>query len=195
MKNVSHVGIILAALLATVAGSACHPHNRRMPKASEPTSTGSDTSDRDRTRTEPADNNGGDIRAIGNDGLTGRDIANVADSGEGGPLADIRFDYDSSALTAAAQQTLTGHAAWLKDHAREHVALEGHCDERGTVEYNLALGEQRARAVYDYLVGLGVPASQMQTVSFGKERPLDTGHTEDSWAKNRRVHFAVGASR
>ena len=83
------------------------------------------------------------------------------------------------------------NAAWLQAHRQAKVLVEGHCDERGTVEYNLALGEQRARAARDSLVGLGVAAERLRTVSYGKERPLDPASSEVAWAKNRRAHFTV----
>lgn len=186
-----------AILLLSVVGAGCH-HNHKRPPVTVATPPAASTPDPNarRPRTEPLDT-GRDVQPIGNDGLSGRDIAGrdlAADSGEGGPLADVRFDLDSSTLNPAAQQLLTAHARWLKD-TRRAVVVEGHCDERGSVEYNLALGEQRARAVYDYLINLGIPASQMKTTSLGKERPLDTGHTEEAWAKNRRAHFAVEDAR
>jgi peptidoglycan-associated lipoprotein len=139
---------------------------------------------------------GGDgIRPIQGEGGIGSDIGSSSGTGltgeEASPLADVRFELDSAALTAQAQAQLQQHAAWLQAHPRAQVAVQGHCDERGTVEYNLALGEQRARAVYDYLTNLGVARARLSTVSFGKERPLDEGHSEEAWAKNRRVHFAV----
>ncbi|HKB42421.1 MAG TPA: peptidoglycan-associated lipoprotein Pal [Gemmataceae bacterium] len=112
-------------------------------------------------------------------------------TGEGGPLEDIHFEYDSAALTDQARAILERHAAWMKSHSGLKVVVEGHCDERGTVEYNLALGDQRARAARDYLVNLGVPGSQLTATSFGKERPLDPASNEAAWAKNRRGHFAV----
>jgi peptidoglycan-associated lipoprotein len=112
-------------------------------------------------------------------------------SGEGGPLDDVHFDYDSATLTDAARATLERHAVWLQARRSAKVTVEGHCDERGTVDYNLALGDQRARAVRDYLVSLGVAADRLQTVSLGKERPLDTGANEAAWARNRRAHFVV----
>lgn len=110
---------------------------------------------------------------------------------ESSPLADIHFDFDQSALTEEARAILGKHATWLQGHPGVRVAVEGHCDERGTVEYNLALGDQRAKAARDYLANLGVPAERLAAVSFGKERPLDPGHSEEAWARNRRAHFAV----
>ncbi|HUL80319.1 MAG TPA: peptidoglycan-associated lipoprotein Pal [Vicinamibacteria bacterium] len=133
-----------------------------------------------------------DLRAMKGEGAEGRDIAGgAAGPEEASPLADIHFELDSAALTDASRATLEKHALWLQGHREAKVTVEGHCDERGTVEYNLALGEQRARATRDYLVSLGVAAGRLRAVSFGKERPLDTGTGEAAWAKNRRAHFAV----
>lgn len=186
MKTSLCVRAAWAVLLLSALATGCRHHAKR-PPVTTPTSPSSGGNQGSRTTppTEALDNNG-DLRI--SDGMRSGDIA--PDSGEGGPLSDVRFDLDSAALNASAQQLLSAHSRWLKDTHRPAV-LEGHCDERGTIEYNLALGEQRARAVYDYLVNLGVPASQMKTVSLGKERPFDPGHSEDAWAKNRRVHFAV----
>jgi len=104
---------------------------------------------------------------------------------------DIHFDYDSSELTAAAKTLLKDKAAWLNENATAAVTVEGHCDERGTTEYNLALGERRATSVKAYLVDLGIAAARMNTVSYGEEKPVDTGKTELAYSMNRRAHFAV----
>lgn len=104
---------------------------------------------------------------------------------------DVHFDFDSSELTAAAKALLKDKAAWLTENASASVTIEGHCDERGTTEYNLALGDRRATSVKAYLVDLGIAAARMNTISFGEEKPVDTGKTEIAWAMNRRAHFAV----
>jgi peptidoglycan-associated lipoprotein len=132
---------------------------------------------------------GPDVR-LDSDSTSGQDITYSDASGEGGPLADIYFEYDQSNITDAARATLAQHATWLKAH-HVAVAVEGHCDERGTVDYNLALGDRRAQAVRDYLVSLGVAKERLSAISLGKERPVDPGHTEAAWAKNRRAHFRV----
>jgi peptidoglycan-associated lipoprotein len=136
---------------------------------------------------------GPDVRAVGNEGATGSDLStsSLTGSGEGGPLADIHFELDSSTLSEQARGILEKHALWLQGQRGRHVTIEGHCDERGTTEYNLALGEQRARATRDYLASLGVAGDRMKIVSFGKERPLATGSDEASFAQNRRAHFDV----
>jgi len=143
--------------------------------------------------TQPLDR-GPDVGAVEGGAATGTDIEgsySATSSTEGGPLADVRFDLDSAALTDDARAILERHALWLQGRRDARVTIEGHCDERGTVEYNLALGEQRARAVRDYLVSLGVSGDRLRSVSFGKERPLDPAATEEAYSKNRRAHFVV----
>ena len=101
-------------------------------------------------------------------------------------IGSVYFEFDKYDLGSDARSTLATNAQWLKSHPDIKIRVEGNCDERGTVEYNLALGEKRANAVKDYYVSLGIPAGRIQTVSYGKERPLDPGHNEEAWAKNRR---------
>lgn len=113
----------------------------------------------------------------------------VADAG--GPLADVNYAFDSYALDAAAKANLDSNAAWLKEHSDKSVQIEGHCDERGTNEYNMVLGMNRARSSFDYLRSLGISGDRMGTVSYGEELPLDPRHNEEAWAKNRRAHFNV----
>ncbi len=104
---------------------------------------------------------------------------------------DIRFAFDKSIIEPAARETLKKLADWLLKSKNYALAIEGHCDERGTVEYNLALGQRRAEASMKYLVDLGVNKADIATISYGKERPLDPGHNEEAWAKNRRANFTV----
>lgn len=107
------------------------------------------------------------------------------------PLKDINFDFDKYNITPVAQGILKENAAWLKANAAAKVQIEGHCDERGTSEYNMALGNRRAKSTFDYMKGLGIDAGRMSTVSYGKELPLDPRHNEEAWAKNRRAHFNI----
>lgn len=107
-----------------------------------------------------------------------------------GAFRDVHFDYDSSAVTDTARQEIEYNVQVLQANRDVKIQLEGHCDERGTAEYNLALGNQRARAVSDVLVSFGIPASRVSAISYGEEVPLDPGHSEAAWAKNRRVHFS-----
>jgi peptidoglycan-associated lipoprotein len=104
---------------------------------------------------------------------------------------DVLFDFDQSALREDGKRICQDVAAYMKGHPRSTLLIEGHCDERGTAEYNLALGDRRATAVKNYLVSLGVSKGALSTVSFGKERPLDPGHNEGAWARNRRAHFIL----
>ena len=104
-------------------------------------------------------------------------------------LADAFFDFDDAGLRNDAKTSLENNARFLEQNSGAAVVIEGHCDERGSVEYNLALGERRAKAAREYLVAYGIQASRLTTISYGKERPFDSGHDEDSWAKNRRAHF------
>lgn len=113
-------------------------------------------------------------------------------AGEGTVLRDVHFPFDSDELDDAGREALDGNVAWLTDNAKTRVELEGHCDSRGTVEYNLALGARRARAVQEYLVGQGIAPERLTTNSYGKELPVCREETEACWARNRRVHFATG---
>ena len=106
-------------------------------------------------------------------------------------LRDINFQFDQYALTDDAKATLDELGQALKANPQFAVTIEGHADERGTVEYNLALGERRSRAAFDYLVALGVPADRMKSVSYGKEVPICRESSEECWARNRRDHFTV----
>jgi peptidoglycan-associated lipoprotein len=106
-----------------------------------------------------------------------------------GALKRVNFDFDKYDLRADAIRILGDDAATIKQHSQFKVRIEGHCDERGTVEYNLALGEKRARATRDYLVSLGTPSGRVSIVSFGKERALDPGHNEQAWSMNRRAEL------
>jgi peptidoglycan-associated lipoprotein len=110
-----------------------------------------------------------------------------------GSLKDIRFDFDKYEIRAADAKILDANAAWLKTNGGVQVLIEGHCDERGTLEYNLALGDRRAKAAMAYLVGRGVGASRMRGISYGEERPVCTAHDESCWAMNRRDHFLGSA--
>ncbi len=105
-------------------------------------------------------------------------------------IEDVFFDFDKYDLNDEAMRTLSGNSRVLREHPQVVVMIEGHCDERGTVEYNLALGEKRALAVRDYLSSLGVPSKQLRTTSYGENKPFAVGHSETAWAQNRRAHFS-----
>ena len=110
---------------------------------------------------------------------------------QGKVFSDIHFEYDQYRVLDRDVYTLEGVAAWMRENPDARVLIEGHCDERGTNEYNMALGEQRALAARRYLVGLGIDSGRLTTISYGEERPIAFGSAEDAWSQNRRGHFAV----
>lgn len=116
-----------------------------------------------------------------------------SDSGKAGPLKTVFFSYDSSTLSSDAKAALENNANFLKNNSSVEVQIEGHCDERGGVQYNIALGDKRAKAVKNYLVALGVSASKITVISYGKERPVAFGHDDGAWGQNRRANFVVTA--
>lgn len=113
----------------------------------------------------------------------------MADAGS--PLKDIFFDFDKSSIRDDARPNLSEDIQWLKANSTAKITIEGHCDERGTAEYNLGLGERRAKATMDYLVTGGIDAKRIKMISYGKERPFVLGHDESAWKWNRRGHFVV----
>jgi peptidoglycan-associated lipoprotein len=127
---------------------------------------------------------------IKEDAMTSRSLD---DLNRDSPLKPVFFDYDSAEVDAQGQAVLDADAALLKKYSSWVVTIEGHCDERGTAEYNLALGERRAAAARGYLVSLGISADRVKMVSYGKEFPFDPGHDEAAYARNRRAHFVITA--
>jgi peptidoglycan-associated lipoprotein len=105
--------------------------------------------------------------------------------------ADVYFDFDKSTLTPASQENLLRKAEWLRQNPNATITIEGNCDDRGTEEYNLALGDRRAESAKAFLVDLGIDAARISTISYGEERPVDPRNNEEAWAKNRRDHFVV----
>ncbi|MFQ5668145.1 MAG: peptidoglycan-associated lipoprotein Pal [Candidatus Binatia bacterium] len=146
-------------------------------------------------KTGPAGTEGG---TLGEEGLGGGSSLERFKAGKlgvpaQGPLKDVHFAFDSYELDEQSRNVLRDNGKWLRDHPRARVEMEGHCDERGTVEYNLALGAKRARATKEYLVALGVSPEQLTTISYGEELPLCHEHDETCWQQNRRVHFVAAS--
>jgi peptidoglycan-associated lipoprotein len=125
---------------------------------------------------------------VAEDTLASRDMDYI---NKNSPFQPVFFAYDSSDIDAAGQQSLNANAELMKKYGTWIITIEGHSDERGTAEYNLALGERRAVAARTYLVSLGIPADRLRTVSYGKEFPFDPAHSETAWSKNRRAQFVV----
>jgi peptidoglycan-associated lipoprotein len=119
--------------------------------------------------------------------------ASLDDLNRNSPINPIFFEYDSSDISTEAKETLDANAVALKKYSSWTITIEGHSDERGSAEYNLALGERRAVAARAYLVSLGIPGDRLRTVSYGKEFPFDPGHDDTAWSKNRRAHFVITA--
>ncbi len=132
------------------------------------------------------------LDAVNTEGMS-FELNSTSDQGSAGGLKTIYFPFNSATLTADTTATLDTNAQVLKDNPTVEVQIEGHCDERGGVQFNLALGEKRAKAVKDYLTSMGVESRRVTIISYGKERPLLQGHDEESWSQNRRGNFVVTA--
>ncbi len=137
---------------------------------------------------EGAGGRGGSVASTGPGAIPGAQVS-PREFVESRALREIHFDYDRSDISPEAVKLLEENAKWLKSNAKTLLLIEGHADERGTSEYNLALGERRAKATRDYLVSLGIEGVRVSTISYGKERPLCNEHTDGCWAQNRRAHF------
>ncbi|HUY25873.1 MAG TPA: peptidoglycan-associated lipoprotein Pal [Candidatus Binataceae bacterium] len=147
-----------------------------------------------KTKQVPGAGTGGS--QLGDTGIGGntsslKDLQNGTMGGTGGPLSDIHFGYNTYTIEPQDGSVLKANASWLEGHPQTRVQVEGHCDERGSEEYNIALGAKRAQSAKDYLVTLGIPSSRISTISYGKELPLCTEHDESCWSQNRRDHFVV----
>lgn len=121
------------------------------------------------------------------------ELNGTSDDMSAGAISTVYFAFDSSVVSDAARAILDSNAEFLKANPNVKIQVEGHCDERGSVQYNLALGERRARAIKNYIAALGVDASRVTMISYGKERPIDLGHDEAGWARNRRANFVITA--
>jgi len=142
----------------------------------------------------PGEGAGGVGAGLGEEGLAGSSL-DRAKRGlgpeEDGVLKDVHFGFDQSELDSSANQVLSANVEWLRQNSRSKVELEGHCDARGTIEFNLALGAKRAKSVKDHLVTQGIAADRISTISYGKELPLCPEENDACWARNRRVHFVI----
>ncbi|MCY4524475.1 MAG: peptidoglycan-associated lipoprotein Pal [Halobacteriovoraceae bacterium] len=137
---------------------------------------------------------GGSTTSVAGTGNSGLDINDDSDSGNISPIETVYFAFNSASLTSKAKGKLKTTAEFLDANKEVQLQIEGHCDERGGVQYNLALGERRARSVKRYLTSLGIASGRLSTISFGKEKPITDGHEEDAWSQNRRGNFVVTAN-
>ena len=189
VSNVSIAGLMLSVLIISACGGKKPPVARPVPPPPPPPS--SSAASRPPAPPEPV----AEPTIVPPEPVRDERIssASLDDLNRNSPLKPAFFDLDSSELTPDAQRALNDNAALLKQYSAWTVTIEGHCDERGTAEYNLALGERRAIAARAYLVSLGISADRLRTVSYGKEFPFDPGHDATSFSKNRRAHFVITA--
>ena len=183
-------------LVAAVALSGCAKRPATT-QAAAPAPTGAATSTAATpSNTQPAQPSGGSTTPSGGGTTTTPPTSSttrpvVQDFAATPELTDVFFDFDKYDIRPGDAKTLDSNASWLKSNPNHLVLIEGHCDQRGTNEYNLALGERRAKSTMNYLVSQGVQANRITIISYGEERPQCTEHTESCWAKNRRAHFLV----
>ena len=180
------------ALAAGGAGSAC---KKKSPPIARPTPPPPDTdmtANRPPAPPEPV-TEAPPVAVPPEPSVSSADIGSLDEINKKGILAPVFFEFDSAEMSSEGQSVLAKNAETMKQFQTWIVSIEGHCDERGTAEYNLALGERRALSVRQYLVSLGIAAERLRTVSYGKEFPFDPGHGESSWARNRRANFVVTA--
>jgi peptidoglycan-associated lipoprotein len=180
--------LILVVMALAITVGACA---KKKPPVARPTTPpgGVDTTTRPPAPPEPvAEPTPVPPEPVASDDIAGRDIDDI---NKNSPFQPVFFALDSAEIDAPGQQALNANAEILKKYPTWVITIEGHADERGTAEYNLALGERRAVAARTYMLSLGVPADRLRTVSYGKEFPFDPGHDEAAWRKNRRAQFVL----
>ena len=183
---------VLIAVAAMTTAAACHKKTAPIARPAPPPATTTTTAPaRPPTPPEPvAEPTIVPPEPVRDDAISS---ASLDDLNKSSPLKPVYFELDSSDLSPVSQKALDENATLLKRYPTWAVTVEGHCDERGTAEYNLALGERRAIAARAYLVSIGISADRLRTVSYGKDFPFDPGHDESAFAKNRRAHFVITA--
>ena len=188
--QMSRIAAIACAAILAVSVTAC---GKKAPPVAKPTTpppaSSSGTSNRPPAPPTPvSEPQPVPVEPSGADTLATRDLDVI---NKNSPFQPLFFGYDQADVSGDGQQVLNGNAEIMKKYSTWIITIEGHADERGTAEYNLALGERRALAARNYLVSLGIPADRLRTVSYGKEFPFDPAHTEEAYSKNRRAHFVV----
>lgn len=187
--------LVLLALVVLISSSACRTRSK---KAKGPTTVPTTTSEAPApevtaTVEQPADDfvRSDTTPSVTTENLS-TDINEVNRSAQSrGWIRDVFFQYDASTLSTDAQDALATTASWLKSHPQYNLLIEGHTDERGTEQYNLALGDRRANTAKDYLSTIGIESGRLRTVSYGEERPFNQGSGDMAWAENRRAHFVL----
>jgi peptidoglycan-associated lipoprotein len=183
--------VLVIAAIALVGASGCAKKKPSVARPTTPPPAASSTTPGTRPPSPPEPVREPEpvpAEPIASDPLSTTDIDAI---NRNSPFQPVFYAYDQAEIDAAGQQSLNANAELMKKYPTWVVTIEGHSDERGTAEYNLALGERRAMAARNYLVSLGIPAERLRTVTYGKEFPFEPGHDEASWSKNRRAHFVV----
>jgi peptidoglycan-associated lipoprotein len=178
-----HAVIIVVALSFVACSKTATPNGTAGPGGRTP------------GQSSPNDRSGSSDLGTGSSSLSAAGKGQTPETPRSSPLQEVYFGFDSFDLSNEARATLKRNADWLKANQSVRVEIEGHCDDRGTNEYNLALGAKRAQASKDYLVSLGIPADRLSTISYGEELPVCREQTEDCWQKNRRDRFVVATGR
>lgn len=187
--HIRRVTAVLAMIVLVGLAGACAKKKPPVARPPEPPPAGGTVATRPPTPPQPVAEPAIPAEpAIAADELSSKDIDEI---NKNSPFQPVFFGYDMAEIDSPGQQVLNANAEILKKYPSWIITIEGHADERGTAEYNLALGERRALAARNYLVSLGIPADRLRTVSYGKEFPFDPGHDEAAWSKNRRAHFVV----
>ena len=188
MREMRNTTIVVAVILAMAVTAACGKKKVATGPQPPPSEEPAAVTPNPPAPAERVVDNAPVTTALPDEGITNKSLD---DLNRDSPLKPVFFGLDSAELDESGRSIAKANAAVLSKYTSWGITIEGHCDERGTAEYNLALGERRAVAVKTYLSSLGVSADRIRTVSYGKEFPFDMGHSEDAWAKNRRGHFVI----
>jgi len=184
MQKLTITRLVVMLFVLTLLASGCA-------KKAVPEEGNNDTTTQTQEVQEQQPASVSDTNVVDNSAYDAAAAARAAERAASQGLVQIHFDFDQYVLTDGAKSTLVGNAGLLRAAPAVKVLIEGHCDERGSDEYNLALGEKRALATKNYLVSLGVAADRLTIISYGEEKPVDVAHTKEAWAKNRRADFKV----
>jgi peptidoglycan-associated lipoprotein len=187
MKNAFKNASLLLVCGVVAVGVACSKKPVKTASSVEPTPVAQPAP---APTTVPTETSFPETKTTGEDQTLSQDLAALNTKGY---LKDVFFEFDKAEIREDQRNFLSANAEWLRKYGTVKMLIEGHCDERGTAQYNMALSDKRANAAKDYLVSLGIEGSRIETRSLGKERPFDPGHDEEAWAKNRRAHFLVTA--
>jgi peptidoglycan-associated lipoprotein len=192
-KNLTFIGIFVVLILGLIIFSGCAEKKSVVTSnaAQEQDAASAQTAAQKTDASKLSDTTNPNDATNQNDTTKGQSASVETTATPEASVRDINFDFDSSTIRPDAREILKVNADFLLKNKAATIVIEGHCDEKGTAEYNMALGQRRAQETKKYLVNLGIKESIIRTISYGEERPLDPGNTEEAWAKNRRAHFLI----